>query len=310
MFIKTHRSLIAILMILAFVIAGCGGSPAQAPKEPPKAAAPAVDAVAATKEAAWDGYKKMIAENTAKTFPLGADKVLEVTKGNEAKYLFIDMRAPEDYAKGHVKGAVNLPAGKMAENLARLPKDKTLVVYCYSGQNSGLAMVPLKAYGYKAISVSKGYPEIEKAGFATDTAAVEFKAAEAKPSADPKVAAAEKGIQEAFDALAKQAAGKTLIVAADEVNKVVSASPDKHIIVDLRLAEDYAKGHIKGSVNIPLAQLSDKVGTLAKDKTLVLYCYSGQTAAMATVPLKVEGFKLMSISTGYPAAEKGGFAIE
>lgn len=42
----------------------------------------------------------------------------------------------------------------------------------------------------------------------------------------------------------------------------------------------------------------------------MLYCYSGQTAAMATVPLKAEGFKLVSISTGFPGAEAGGFAIE
>ena len=56
--------------------------------------------------------------------------------------------------------------------------------------------------------------------------------------------------------------------------------------------------------------LADAMKSFPKDKTLVLYCYSGQTAAMATVPLKAEGFKLISISTGFPGAQAGGFAVE
>ena len=71
-----------------------------------------------------------------------------------------------------------------------------------------------------------------------------------------------------------------------------------------------AKGYVKGAVNVPLANVQDAMKTFPKDKTIVLYCYSGQTAAMAAVPLKAEGFKLISISTGFPGAEAGGFAIE
>ena len=80
--------------------------------------------------------------------------------------------------------------------------------------------------------------------------------------------------------------------------------------MDLRSSEDFAKGHVKGAVSVPLAKLPDAMKSFPKDKTVVLYCYSGQTAAMATVPLKAEGFKLVSISTGFPGAEAGGFAIE
>ena len=308
MFAKQYKSLVALLIILAFVVAGCGGAPAKAPEKP--AAAPTVDAVAVTKEATWDAYKKVVADNQAKTFPLDGAKAKELYQGNESKYLVIDMRAPEDYAKGHVKGAVNLPIGMLASNLDKLPTDKTLMLYCYTGQTTALAMVPLKALGYKAVSITKGFPTVEQAGFAIDTVAVEFKAGAARVPADPKEAAIQAGVIENFSAIAKQAAAKTLIIKGSDAKDLVAAAPDKYTIVDLRSAEDFDKAHVKGSINIPLAQLKDKAPTLAKDKTVILYCYSGQTAAMATAPLKAEGFKLASITTGFGEAEKGGFAIE
>ena len=120
----------------------------------------------------------------------------------------------------------------------------------------------------------------------------------------------QQGVMENFTAIAKQAASKTLIIKGSEVKDLVAAAPDKYTIVDLRAAEDFDKAHVKGAINIPLAQLKDKLSAMSKDKTVVLYCYSGQTAAMTTAPLKAEGYKLISITTGFGEAEKGGFAIE
>lgn len=304
---KQLVSWVAILVLVIFA-AGCGSSqPAPAPAAP--AAAPAVDKAAETKAAAWDGFKKMVADNTAKTFPLDPAKAKEILAGNESKYLVIDLRSAEDYAKGHMKGAVNIPLANFADNLSKLPMDKTLMLYCYSGQTSALMTTPLKAYGYKVVSISRGFPSLEKAGFALDTVAVPFAGVENKP-ADAKAAAAQAGLKEAADALAKQFAQKTLIVPGKDVKALVDAAAANYYIVDLRSAEDYAKGYVKGAVNVTLAQLPDAMKSFPKDKTIVLYCYSGQTAAMSLIPLKAEGFKLASISTGFPGAEAGGFAIE
>lgn len=301
---------VALLVLVAFV-AGCGSSPAptQKPAEP-TASAPAVDKAAAAKEAAWDSYKKLVAETNAKTFPLDPVKAKELLAGNESKYLIIDLRSGEDYAKGHVKGAVNIPLAQLPQNIDKLPLDKTLMLYCYTGQTSALTMVPLKTFGYKAVSLSRGFSAVEKAGFAIDTVAVTFTPVPAKSPTDPKIAAAQEGLKEALDSLAKQSAAKTLIVAGKDVKALLDSGADKYQIIDLRLAEDYAKGYVKGAINVPLANLPEAMKTLPKDKTLVLYCYSGQTAAMSTVPLKVEGFKLISISTGFPGAETGGFSID
>lgn len=291
------------------MVAGCGGQQAKAPEKPASAPA-AFDAAQVTLGATWDAYKKVVAEVQGKTFPVDAAKAKELLAGNDSKYLVIDMRSPEDYAKGHIKGAVNLTIVQLANNLDKLPTDKTLLLYCYSGQNSGMTMVPLEAYGYKALSISKGFPQVEAAGFAIDTAAVAFTPAAAKAVADPKEAAALAGIKENFTALAKQMAAKTLVLKGEDIKKLVDSAADKYVYVDLRAAEDYDKAHVKGAVSAPLGTLADKAKTLPKDKTLILYCYSGQTAAMATAPLKAEGFRLITINTGFPQAEAGGLPIE
>jgi len=301
---------VALLVLVVFA-AGCGSSPAPAPAPAaPAVSAPAIDKAAVTKEAAWDGYKKVLTDVSGKTFPLDPAKAKELLTGNESKYLVVDLRNAEDYAKGHVKGAVNIPLAQLPQTLDKLPMDKTLMLYCYSGQTSAMTMVPLKYYGYKVVSISRGFPSIEKAGFAVDTTAVAFTPVAAKAPADPKMVAAQEGLKETLDSLAKQFAAKTLIVPGKDVKALVDAGADKYYIVDLRSAEDYAKGYVKGAVSVPLATLAEAVKSFPKDKTIVVYCYSGQTAAMAAVPLKAEGFKLISISTGFPGAEAGGFAIE
>ena len=301
---------VALLVLVVFA-AGCGSSPAPAPKPAtPAATAPAVDKAAETKTAAWGGYNKMVADNNAKTFPLDPAKAKELLTGNESKYLVIDLRSAEDYAKGHVKGAVNIPLAQLPQNLDKLPMDKTLMLYCYTGQTTSMAMVPLKHMGYKVVSISRGFPSVEKAGFAVDTAATPFASVAGKAPADLKAAAAQEGLKDTLDSLIKQFAAKTLIVPGKDVKALVDAGADKYYIVDLRSAEDYAKGYVKSAVNVPLAKLPDAMKSFPKDKTIVLYCYSGQTAAMAALPLKAEGFKLISISTGFPGAQAGGFAIE
>lgn len=62
-------------------------------------------------------------------------------------------------------------------------------------------------------------------------------------------------------------------------------------IVDVRTSEEYAEEAYPGAVNIPLAQLSSRLGELGpKDHPIVLYCASGARSAQAARMLKQEGF--------------------
>lgn len=67
------------------------------------------------------------------------------------KYVYVDVREPEEYAKGHVEGAINLPPADLmagAEKLKDVPKDATIILYCVSGSRSNVSAGFLQRMGY------------------------------------------------------------------------------------------------------------------------------------------------------------------
>lgn len=64
--------------------------------------------------------------------------------------VFIDVREPEEFAGGHVAGAVNVPLSTLMDGAAELPfsKDAKLVLYCRTGNRSGIAAKILHHQGY------------------------------------------------------------------------------------------------------------------------------------------------------------------
>lgn len=63
------------------------------------------------------------------------------------------------------------------------------------------------------------------------------------------------------------------------------------VILDVRTKAEYAGGHVKGSLNIPLNNLSSNLSKLKKDKAVITCCASGMRSASAKSILKSEGFK-------------------
>jgi len=68
----------------------------------------------------------------------------------------LDVRTPEEYAAGHVPGAVNISHEQLAARLAEVPKDKDVVLYCRSGKRAGMAADVLQANGYTRLSHLEG----------------------------------------------------------------------------------------------------------------------------------------------------------
>lgn len=66
--------------------------------------------------------------------------------------LLLDVRTPEEFAAGHVEGAVNIPVQNLAERMAEVgPQDRPVVVYCRSGARSARATAMLKEAGYQQL---------------------------------------------------------------------------------------------------------------------------------------------------------------
>ena len=299
-------TILTILMFVVLCLGGCGVAKPSPDGVPGKVAvADKTDYGPLIRQATWDAYEKVLQEINASQFPVDPVMAQSRLKGKEASFLILDLRAPDVYAQKHVQGAVNLSIVALAENIASLPKDKTLLLYCYTGQSSALAMVPLKAYGYQAIFINGGFAQMEKAGFIMDNKPVPFDPAKNEKTVDPRQNTILAGIQANLLAIARQHTVKTLVVADRNVKELSTGSPEKYAFVDLRPATDYAKGHIKGAISAPLAELRTRATMLPKDKRLVLCCKSGQLAAMSTAPLTAEGFKIISLCAGLSEADKG-----
>lgn len=65
---------------------------------------------------------------------------------------------------------------------------------------------------------------------------------------------------------------------------------NKALILDVRTKAEYAGGHLKGSVNIPLQSLESGLSKLKKDKVVVTCCASGARSSMAKSILQRNGF--------------------
>lgn len=75
---------------------------------------------------------------------------------NRDAYYVVDIRKAEDYAKGHIEGAVNIPFGKVGENIDQLPADKQIIVTCYTGQTAGQTISLLRLSGFNVVSLKGG----------------------------------------------------------------------------------------------------------------------------------------------------------
>jgi LPXTG-motif cell wall-anchored protein len=72
----------------------------------------------------------------------------------------IDIRSADDYALGHIEGAVNVGGKALfnSDTLATIPEDQQVVLVCYSGQTAGQAAAAFNMLGYDAYSLKSGMP--------------------------------------------------------------------------------------------------------------------------------------------------------
>ena len=80
--------------------------------------------------------------------------------------VYVDVRSPEEFATGHVAGAINIPHDQMEARWGELAayRDEPLVVYCRSGRRSGLAIDVLRSRGFSRLENGGGFEELAAAG--------------------------------------------------------------------------------------------------------------------------------------------------
>ncbi len=119
--LSIHKTKIRVpligLVLLGLLLAACGG-----------AAAPA----------------------TAEVQLIGPDEYKQQFSQSD-QHLLIDVRTPEEFAGGHIPGAINISVESLPDRLDEVPEDVPLVVYCRSGNRSATAGEILVNNGYQPV---------------------------------------------------------------------------------------------------------------------------------------------------------------
>jgi rhodanese-related sulfurtransferase len=87
------------------------------------------------------------------------EAVLAAPPGERA--FLVDVRTPQEYAGGHIPGAVNIPVDDLRSRLNEFPRDRKIAAYCQVGQRGYLATRILLQAGFSAANVGGGYKTYE-----------------------------------------------------------------------------------------------------------------------------------------------------
>lgn len=85
-----------------------------------------------------------------------------------------------------------------------------------------------------------------------------------------------------------------------------------HLVVDVRTPAEFAAAHIRGSVNVPLGDLSNDGGRLAQlagERPVALVCRTGKRAEAACAPLAGHAGELRVLEGGVEAWERAGLPL-
>ena len=216
--------------------------------------------------------------------------------------LILDVRQADAYAANHLKGAVNVPFGMaIPESLANIPDDVQIYVYCYTGQTASQVTALLNVAGRYAANVQSGFnngisqTEGYEAYLTTDVATLPDETYDV----DPDVQAA---ITKYFEDMVAKAdtSFKYNNFAAADLQALLDAEMEGYFVYDVRQADAYAAGHIMGAVNNPYGAGMQKnfEEQLPMDKTIIVNCYSGQTASQTVAILRLLGYDAYNLSGG------------
>jgi rhodanese-related sulfurtransferase len=100
--------------------------------------------------------------------PVPAAELLD--RARKGLVTVLDVRPPEEFAAGHLPGAVNIPVSELAKRLKELPKTREIVAYCRGPYclMSYDAVSLLRRKGLKARRLENGLPEWRLAGYAIE----------------------------------------------------------------------------------------------------------------------------------------------
>ena len=234
----------------------------------------------------------------------------ELDKNN----LIIDLRSPESFRKGHIRGAVSKNFSEIPEffetGIRPFEYDRIIMV-CDDGQISSYTTALLRMMGYGNVLAlrwgmggwnssyaQEGWMKSVSGKYEGSLETVTTEAPE--PAGMPELKtgmAAGKEISDARFSKLFEEGTEEISVTADEV----FTDPGKYFVINLERKDKYDDGHIPGAVRYkPESTLGfpEMMATIPSDKTVVVYCGTGHNSAFATAFLRLFGYDARTLRFG------------
>ena len=189
----------------------------------------------------------------------------------------VDTRPAAAFAAGHVPGTINIPLARSFATWAGslVPYDRD--VYLVAGER-GDADIDEALHELRTIGLDR------VAGYFDQDAVQGWAAAGGRPATVPQTTPTQ--------------------LAADLAAGTVA-------VVDVRGRAEWEVGHLPGVPNVPLAQLTDRLAELPRDRPLVVHCQGGTRSAIAASVLQARGFtNVVNLTGGFAEWQAGGHPVE
>jgi rhodanese-related sulfurtransferase/glyoxylase-like metal-dependent hydrolase (beta-lactamase superfamily II) len=200
-------------------------------------------------------------------------ELAEVLQMGEGGAQFLDVRDPEQYAKGHLAGSINIGLGGQYATWAGtvLDRARPIVIIAEPGREQEAAL-RLGRIGFDHV---RGYLEGGMEALA------------ARPD------------------LVWPTDRVSVLIAAEDM-----ASGELSLILDVRTPHEWTAKHIEGSLNIPLNHLEDRIEEVPRDRRIAVHCAGGYRSSIAASILQQYGItNQIEIAGGLAAWEAAGLPV-
>jgi len=239
----------------------------------------------------------------------------------------LSIRSETHYKAGHIPTAVNMPWRSLfsVENLTLLPDDETqIVVVCYTGQTASHVTALLNVLGFNATTLLHGMGSwTNNTGISShfDASAHQMVNPTCSGTApgdmttatrqcdgdDAGIGITFEGSSDEWEIIRQACEGYIVTVPTMYMtnNALLNNLDDGYTandpyIISVRSSTAYAAGHVPTAHNIAAGTLFDDttLAALPTDRQIIVYCFTGQSAAHVSALLNIYGFDAISLKFG------------
>jgi rhodanese-related sulfurtransferase len=222
------------------------------------------------------------------------------------KVVVVDVRTEEEYLRGHVPGAVNVPGGQLLLQIPELlHNDDSLVVVSCAGRTRGIlgAQLLREAGIRNACALLNGAMGWRLTGYELEVGPSHHQFGNAGMRSSPWV-------EEATRRLAKN--DNVRSVPCEEVKQIM-ASEKIYYLIDVRLPKEFRSEHVNGSINLPMGQIALAYENFiaVRQATLFVVADDEIRSVWAAALFQRLGFRnVLVVKGGIQAMAEHGFSLE